>query len=80
MSNFNNSDGMFGVVLFQLVHGALAGERRLIAGGIDHKLTTVPRHLSSNCGFCLRFARADKEKVAEMLDGEALGVERINPL
>lgn len=69
-----------GVVLFQSVQGALGAERLLLAAGLPHKLIPVPRHLSSSCGFCLRFAWADRAAVEAALSGARLGVESVVPL
>lgn len=74
------SRSAFGVALFRSVQGALAAERLLLAAGVAHKLIAVPRHLSSGCGFCLRFDWADRERIGELLPAERLGVERIVPL
>ena len=65
----------FGVVLFRSVQGAIGAERLLAAAGVTYKLISVPRHISSNCGFCLRFDWASKETVERLLDGTNLGVE-----
>lgn len=65
----------YGVVLFRSVQGALAAEKRLVAVGIPHKLIAVPRHLSSNCGFCLRFIWNDRDRVAGILADGDLGIE-----
>jgi hypothetical protein len=75
----SNSDtpATFGVVLFQSVHGAIGAERVLLAAGVAHKLIPVPRHLSSNCGFCLRFDWSMKDIVEQSLGQASLGVERI---
>lgn len=67
----------FGVVLFHSVQGAIGAEKLLIAAGVVHKLIPVPRHLSSNCGFCLRFNWVDKELVEGLLPGGKLGVEGV---
>jgi hypothetical protein len=67
----------FGVVLFQSVQGALGAERLLLAAGIPHKLISVPRHLSSNCGFCVRFPWAQRQQVEEALAGAELGIEKV---
>ena len=69
----------FGVVLFRSVQGALGAERLLVAAGVPHKLVAVPRHISSNCGFCVRFDWRFRETVAEALAGANLGVEGIVP-
>lgn len=74
------SSSDFGVVLFHSVQGALGAEKILIAEQVPHKLISVPRHISSNCGFCLRFAWADRERVEELLPADKFGIEGIIPL
>jgi hypothetical protein len=68
---------MYGVVLFHSVQGAIAAERLLIAARIAHKLIPVPRHLSSDCGFCLRFSWSDQPVVETVLTRSRLGIEAI---
>ncbi len=67
----------FGVALFQSTQGAIGAEKLLVHTGIKHKLIPVPRHLSSSCGFCLRFAWAERDTVEPLLAGAKLGLERI---
>lgn len=67
----------YGVVLFRSVHGAMAAERVLLAAGIPHKLIPVPRHLSAECGFCVRFPWARHDDVSATLDKDRLGVTGI---
>lgn len=69
-----------GVVLFRSVQAALAAEKILAGANLAHQLIAVPRHISSNCGFCLRIRWADRERVARLLPKDALGVEGIVPL
>jgi len=73
----SESPSGFGVVLFRSVQGALGAERLLVAAGVAHKLIAVPRHLSSSCGFCVRFAWGDRERIERLLPGDRLGVEGI---
>jgi len=68
------------VALFRSAQGAIGAEKILAAAGVGHKLIPVPRHLSSDCGFCLRFAWADRECVERLLRDAALGVERVTVL
>jgi hypothetical protein len=42
------------VVLFKSVNQTMWAEKILKEKGIPHKLIPVPRHLSSDCGVCLR--------------------------
>jgi hypothetical protein len=56
-----------GVILFPSVHFALRAEKLVKEKGISHKLIPVPRHLSSDCGVCLRIPWERKEEVLEAL-------------
>jgi len=73
----SDSPTRYGVVLFHSVQGALGAEKLLVGAGVAHKLIPVPRHLSSNCGFCLRFNWAEKEPVERLLSEGKLGVEGV---
>lgn len=46
---------------------AVQGERALLRAGIDCRLVPVPRHLSSQCGVCLRVRREDRREAEEEL-------------
>lgn len=67
----------FGAVLFRSVQGAIGAEKVLAQAGVAYKLIAVPRHISSDCGFCVRFEWTDKELVEELLPVGELSVERI---
>ncbi|MFS8639408.1 MAG: DUF3343 domain-containing protein [Symbiobacteriaceae bacterium] len=70
----------YGVALFSTISMALKAEQRLKAAGLAVKLIPTPRHLSSDCGFALRFAWADRERVEELLaagGGETAGLHRL---
>ena len=53
----------YGVVLFQSVSWTLRAEKLLKKKGITYKLIPVPRHLSSDCGVCIRFSSEDESLV-----------------
>jgi len=55
------------VVLFHSVSYALKAEKILRTKGISYKLIPVPRHISSDCGFCVRFPSHLHQEVAEAL-------------
>lgn len=63
------------VLLFDGTSQALRAERVLQRAGVACKLIPVPRHLSSDCGVCLRVARADG--VAARAALAAAGVEDV---
>ena len=58
------------VVLFYSTSGVLIAEKILKRERIEYKLIPVPRHISSDCGICLRFLREDEERVMEALAGK----------
>jgi hypothetical protein len=58
------------VILFDSVHHALRSEKILKQTGIPHKLIPVPRHISSDCGICLRFTPDRRNQIEEALTGK----------
>lgn len=62
-------------MLFHSVQGAIRAEKILLSAGVAHKRIPVPRHLSSNCGFCVRFTWTDRDLVEKLLAEANLGVE-----
>jgi hypothetical protein len=60
----------YGVVLFHSANGALMAEKLLKKAGIAYKIIPVPRHLSSDCGVCIRFFRQDESQIREVLTGK----------
>jgi hypothetical protein len=58
------------VVLFQSVNGALLAEKILKKERIPYKLIPVPRHLSSDCGVCIRLLTEHEVPVKQALTGK----------
>ena len=69
-----------GVILFPSIHFALRAEKLMKEKGISHKLVPVPRHVSSDCGVCLRIPWEKKEEVMEILVGAGVKVDGAHPL
>ena len=67
------------VVLFQSVSQAIRAEKLLAGAGVSCKLIPVPRHLSSDCGVCLRFVPACRLQVEAALR-DRVPFEAILPL
>jgi len=66
-----------------LVHGtshAIRAEHLLQRAGIACKLIPVPRHLSSNCGTCVRIEREDIGSVRKTLRAGRLEIEGIHEI
>jgi hypothetical protein len=69
-----------GVLLFPSIHFALRAEK-LLKGKISSvKLIPVPRHLSSDCGVCLRIPWGAREEIVGMLKEAGVKVEGIHLL
>jgi len=67
------------VVIFHSISGALRAEK-LLKNDFHIKLIPVPRHISSDCGICLRFEPSDEQqvrKVLEMGKVETQGIHQI---
>jgi hypothetical protein len=69
-----------GVILFPSIHFALQAEKLMKEKGIFYKLIPVPRHLSSDCGVCLRIPWEKKEEVLGILDQAGVKVDSAHPL
>ena len=72
--------GKHAVILVYSTSYAIRAEKILHQAGIASKLIPVPRHLSSNCGVCLRIERADKEVARQALEAVKLEIEGIHDL
>ncbi len=57
----------YGVILFDSVHHALKAEKMLKKNDIVFKLIPVPKHISSDCGVCLRFLLEDRVLIEDAL-------------
>ena len=72
--------GKHAVILVYSTSYAIRAEKILHRAGIESKLIPVPRHLSSNCGVCLRIERTDKEAARQALEAVKLEIEGIHDL
>jgi hypothetical protein len=55
------------VMLFKAVSYVLKAEKILQKEGLPHKLIPVPKHISTDCGICLRFEPAIQSKIEAAL-------------
>ena len=77
MSSNDKHEGRYSVVLLHSVSEALRAEKLLKAEGVPIKLIPVPRHLSSDCGICVRFERENESKMERILTGNNLQIQGI---
>jgi hypothetical protein len=62
-------DSQYVVFLFPSVSHVLKAEKILKDRGFAHKLIPVPRHISADCGVCLRVDVDQQDTVVGMLQG-----------
>jgi hypothetical protein len=63
----DKQDTSYSVVLFHSTSGALRAEKLLKKERIAYKIIPVPRHLSSDCGVCIRFSSQDESLVRKTI-------------
>ena len=64
----------YAVILVHSLAHALKAETLLEQAMIPHKLIPVPRHLSSQCGVCVRILRADRKRALHILNAGQLDI------
>lgn len=67
------------VALFDSTSATLLAEKLLKKERIPFKIIPVPRHISSDCGVCIRFFSVEKERVKNTLK-DKVDVQEIRPL
>jgi len=70
----------YAVILVYATSHALRAEKILVQAGIPSRLIPVPRHLSSDCGVCLRIRQTDMEIARGALTEAKLDFEGIYEL
>jgi hypothetical protein len=73
-----NNKRQYAVILVYSTSHALRAEKLLGSAGIGSKLIPVPRHLSSDCGSCLRILRDDKDRAVQTLEAGKVEIAGIH--
>lgn len=68
------------VILVHSTSHAVRAEKVLHQAGIQCKLIPVPRHLSSDCGVCVRIEWADREAALKVLEAARVELEGIHEI
>lgn len=68
------------VVIFYSTSGAIKTESLAKRQGLIVKLIPVPRHLSSDCGICLRFNLDDIHRIEKILSDNNIEFDSIYDL
>ena len=72
--------GTYAVILVYSTSYAIRAEKLLHKAGIRSKLIPVPRHLSSNCGVCVRIAQSDRESAQQALQQAGMEIEGVHDI
>ena len=67
----------YSVVIFYSTSAAIRAESLTKKANLKIKLIPIPRHLSSDCGVCLRFNNEDKPKIEKILQDGKVEYENI---
>lgn len=70
----------YAVVLVHSTSHAMRLEKLLRAASIPSKMIPVPRHISSDCGACVRIRHADVDAVRRVVEAARLEVESIQAM
>jgi hypothetical protein len=68
----------YAVILIYSTSHAIRAEQILHRAGLATKLIPVPRHLSSDCGVCLRVERTDVEAARQALKATKVEIEGVH--
>jgi hypothetical protein len=74
------SDPQYAVVLVHATSHAMRLEKLLRDEGIPCKMIPVPRHISSDCGACVRILHHDTDAVRRVVDAARIEVENIQAI
>lgn len=67
------------VALFHSTNFALRAEKLVLEQGITVRPIPIPRHLSSDCGICLRLLVSDREGIIQILESNLVEYDRLEP-
>lgn len=70
----------YAVILVYATSHAIRLEKLLRNKGISCKMIPVPRHLSSDCGACVRIRHQDTDAVRRVVEAAHLEVESIQAI
>lgn len=70
----------YSVILFNSTNHAIWTSNLLKKSGISHAMIPVPRHLSSDCGFCVRISSGISDEAERLLRASGTEFQEIRPL
>jgi hypothetical protein len=70
----------YAVILVPSTSHALRVEKLLRDKGILSKMIPIPRHISSDCGACVRIQYEDRDTVRQVVEAARIEVESIQAI
>jgi hypothetical protein len=70
----------YSVILYHSTQYAIWTGKLLKQSGLYHKMIPVPRHLSSDCGYCVKIRKENSKEIEALLTSagvEYQGIEAI---
>ena len=67
----------YSVILFHSNNHSIGMSNILKKNGIEHKMIPIPRHLSSDCGYCIRFENSKIDNVITLIETNSIEFDRI---
>lgn len=68
---------MKAVILFHSTNHALWAEAVLTSAGVGNRLISVPRELSSDCGYCVQIDASAQDQARDLLANEKIEFDKI---
>ncbi len=70
----------YSAILFYSTHHAIWTSKLLKQSGLFHKMIPVPRHLSSDCGYCVKIETEKITEIISILQTAGVEYQTIEPL
>ena len=70
----------YSVILVDSISHAMRIEKILTSNGLECKMIPVPRHLSSDCGVCVRVLSDDVASIQKIFDQRQVVIQRFEAL
>ena len=72
--------GEHAVIVVHSTSHAMKISKHLKKRGLEWKLIPVPRHISSDCGVCVRILRTDADAARQVVDDLAMDIAGIEEI
>lgn len=68
------------VILFHSNNYVMWAAKLFKKESLMHKITSIPRELSSDCGYCIQINTEDEERAEQILKEDGVEFDRICPV